>query len=168
MTTSSYSNDEDWVLQGVLYVLVLNRSSTYSGLLVTVPVLSTSGAMISRRRHPSTMSFNSVVLTAACLLSCSRAVAGLNNGLAPTPPMGYNTWNAFHDEINETLIYHAADELVETGLAAAGYVYLIIDGAYLAPSYLNPTPDARFILHPIASRSCLEIARTYGRRSTSP
>lgn len=57
-------------------------------------------------------------------------VAGLNNGLASTPPMGYNTWNAFHDEINETLIYHAADKLVETGLAAAGYVYLNIDDGW--------------------------------------
>lgn len=58
-------------------------------------------------------------------------VLALNNGLALTPPMGYNTWNAFHDEINETLIFHAADELVESGLTAAGYIYLIIDGRTL-------------------------------------
>ena len=41
---------------------------------------------------------------------------------------GWNTWNAFHDEINETLVKHAADQLVETGLKAAGYSYLNIDG----------------------------------------
>ena len=44
------------------------------------------------------------------------------------PIQGWNTWNAFHDEINETLVKNAADLLVETGLKAAGYVYLNIDG----------------------------------------
>ncbi len=101
------------------------------------------------------MSFISAVLTAGCLLSCLKTIAGLNNGLAPSPPMGYNTWNAFHDEINETLIYHAADDLVETGLAAAGYVYLIIDGATLLLATLNPTPRRALIWHPIAQQSCL-------------
>jgi alpha-galactosidase len=65
---------------------------------------------------------------ALALLAWAQDVFALDNGLAMTPPMGYNTWNAFHDEINETIIYHAADELVESGLAAAGYVYLVIDG----------------------------------------
>ena len=83
--------------------------------------------------------------------------AALDNGLAMQPPMvstapyssvrvalrpyachrptqlrpdlqGWNTWNAFHDEINETLVKHAADMLVESGLQAAGYTYLNIDG----------------------------------------
>ena len=41
---------------------------------------------------------------------------------------GWNTWNAFHDDINDTLVMNAVDLLVESGLKAAGYVYLNIDG----------------------------------------
>lgn len=52
----------------------------------------------------------------------------LSNGLAVTPPMGWNTWNAFHDEIDEELVQTAADILVVSGLQTSGYEYLIIDG----------------------------------------
>lgn len=87
-----------------------------------------------------------MVISACC---CNRA-AGLNNGLALTPPMGYNTWNAFHDEINETLIYHAADALVELGLAAAGYEYIVIDG--------RSKPLPRYILGWIVRRRVLHLS----------
>ena len=91
------------------------------------------------------------------LVLCLYGAVALDNGLAMQPPMvsttpyssvrvalstyarlcaaqdrpnlqGWNTWNAFHDEINETLVKGAADLLVETGLQAAGYTYLNIDG----------------------------------------
>ena len=101
---------------------------------------------------------------ATIVVSLYRAAA-LDNGLAVQPPMvstapyssvrvalktcarhraahtrpvlqGWNTWNAFHDEINETLVKHAADMLVESGLQAAGYTYLNIDGEYSCSLFL--------------------------------
>ena len=42
------------------------------------------------------------------------------------PPMGWNTWNTFAEKINEELILASADKLVETGLKAAGYAYVVI------------------------------------------
>jgi alpha-galactosidase len=53
----------------------------------------------------------------------------LDNGLAITPPMGYNTWNAFHEEIDETMVMESAEILISSGLAAAGYTYFNLDGA---------------------------------------
>ncbi|MCW5941688.1 MAG: glycoside hydrolase family 27 protein [Fimbriimonadaceae bacterium] len=47
--------------------------------------------------------------------------------LAPTPPMGWNSWNTFGAHIDETLILQTADVLLETGLAEAGYRYVVID-----------------------------------------
>ena len=38
-----------------------------------------------------------------------------------TPPMGWNTWNTFGENINEKLIRESADQLVENGLADVGY-----------------------------------------------
>jgi alpha-galactosidase len=54
----------------------------------------------------------------------------LNNGLGATPPMGWNSWNRFACDINETLIQETANELVSTGLAAAGYIFLNLDDCW--------------------------------------
>lgn len=47
--------------------------------------------------------------------------------LAPVPPMGWMTWNQFGPDISEDLIKEMADALVSSGMADAGYQYIIID-----------------------------------------
>lgn len=47
-----------------------------------------------------------------------------------TPPMGWNSWNTFGDKINEQLIFDTADIMVEKGLLAKGYEYLVIDDCW--------------------------------------
>ncbi|TVU39597.1 hypothetical protein EJB05_13023 [Eragrostis curvula] len=49
------------------------------------------------------------------------------NGLGLTPQMGWNSWNHFQGNINETVIRRTADALVATGLAKAGYTYVNLD-----------------------------------------
>lgn len=51
-------------------------------------------------------------------------------GLAKTPPMGWNTWNKFACDVDEKLIRSAADAMVESGLKDAGYVYIVIDDCW--------------------------------------
>ncbi|KAJ4462381.1 putative Alpha-galactosidase 2 [Paratrimastix pyriformis] len=63
-------------------------------------------------------------------LLCVPFVFSLDNGLAKTPQMGFNTWNHFGCNINEKLIRDTADTLVATGLADAGYVYLNLDDCW--------------------------------------
>lgn len=53
-------------------------------------------------------------------------------GLALTPPMGWNSWNTFACDIDEDLIKGIADAMVETGLRDAGYVYLVLDDGWMA------------------------------------
>ena len=43
------------------------------------------------------------------------------------PPMGWNTWNTFAQNINEQLILESAQAMVDTGLKDAGYNYIVID-----------------------------------------
>jgi len=50
--------------------------------------------------------------------------------LAATPPMGFNTWNKFGCDVDETLIRQTADALAETGMRDAGYKYLVIDDCW--------------------------------------
>jgi alpha-galactosidase len=55
-----------------------------------------------------------------------------SNGLARTPPMGWNSWNHFADRVDDRIIREAADALVSSGLANAGYIYINIDDAWEA------------------------------------
>lgn len=50
--------------------------------------------------------------------------------LAATPPMGWNSWEAFRREFTEDSIKEQADAMVSTGLRDAGYTYLVIDGGW--------------------------------------
>jgi len=52
--------------------------------------------------------------------------------LAPTPPMGWNSWNTFGADIHEELIRQVADVFVEAGLKEAGYTYVVIDDLWEA------------------------------------
>lgn len=47
-----------------------------------------------------------------------------------TPPMGWNSWNTYGHEINETLIKETADFMADSGLRDLGYTYLVIDDCW--------------------------------------
>lgn len=57
----------------------------------------------------------------AAILSALPAALALNNGLAITPQMGWNTWNHFGCGINQDTIVSAAQALVSNGLDKLGY-----------------------------------------------
>jgi alpha-galactosidase len=52
------------------------------------------------------------------------------NGLAMTPPMGWNSWNHFACNVSASLIERQADAMVASGMKAAGYRYVIIDDCW--------------------------------------
>ena len=62
-----------------------------------------------------------------------RALANDEPILAATPPMGWNSWNAFEKDIDERKIRAIADVMVTSGMRDAGYEYLVIDDAWMAP-----------------------------------
>jgi alpha-galactosidase len=79
-----------------------------------------------------------VMMAAAALSVVAWRSAGpaeaLANGLALTPPMGWNDWNAYGCNVSESLVKQTADKLVSSGLAAAGYQYVNIDDCWLQHS----------------------------------
>jgi len=79
---------------------------------------------------------------------CARDAAALDNGLAKTPPMGWNSWNAFAGNIDETKIKLIADVMVSSGMKDAGYVYLNLDDNWMA----NPARDGSGNLRPDPTR----------------
>lgn len=58
-------------------------------------------------------------------------LAGKFEGLAMTPPMGWNSWNTFGTSIDEKLVKETADIMVSSGMAAAGYNYIVLDDGWM-------------------------------------
>ncbi|MBV8864621.1 MAG: glycoside hydrolase family 27 protein [Acidobacteriaceae bacterium] len=54
------------------------------------------------------------------------------NGLAKTPPMGWNSWNKFANKVTDQLIRETADAMVSSGMEDAGYIYVNIDDTWEA------------------------------------
>ncbi len=48
-----------------------------------------------------------------------------NNGVARTPPMGWNSWNQFACNIDEQLIMQTIDSFVKLNLTKYGYNYVV-------------------------------------------
>ena len=70
-----------------------------------------------------------------CILvfvSSVSAFAQKFDGLAPTPPMGWNSWNTFAANISEDLIKGVAHALAASGMQKAGYNYIVIDDCWEA------------------------------------
>jgi alpha-galactosidase len=60
------------------------------------------------------------------LLSCTV----IAQTLAPTPPMGWNSWNHFFQHVTDADVRAAADAMVTDGMRDAGYIYVNIDDGW--------------------------------------
>jgi len=71
------------------------------------------------------------LMSVLVLLACSASFAAMGwDDLAQTPPMGWNSWNTFRLDINESLVRGIADMFVEKGFKDAGYEYIVIDDGW--------------------------------------
>jgi alpha-galactosidase len=71
---------------------------------------------------------------AAIQLSTAPPAPALDNGLALTPPMGFNDWNAFGCNVDEDLLEQTADAMVANGMKAADYQYVNMDDCWALPA----------------------------------
>src|SRR5207247_1710519 len=53
-----------------------------------------------------------------------------DNGLARTPPMGWNSWNKFAGRVDDATVRSIADAMAGSGMKEAGYVYINIDDTW--------------------------------------
>jgi alpha-galactosidase len=88
-------------------------------------------------RRLKTMLAAALLLAGIAAIVPAPAAQALENGVARTPPMGWNSWNTFGCNINEALIRQMADAMVSSGMQAAGYQYVVVDDCWM-----NPNRDA--------------------------
>ncbi|MBN2279577.1 MAG: glycoside hydrolase family 27 protein [Candidatus Marinimicrobia bacterium] len=82
------------------------------------------------------------------LIICLLVTVGLFgqkfDGLALTPPMGWNSWNKFACDVDEKLIMETADAMVSNGMKQAGYHYIVIDDCWQGErdslGFIQPDP----------------------------
>jgi alpha-galactosidase len=92
------------------------RSRRFLLILSTV-ILLLSGALGSASTTPAYASDTARDLTR-------------DDGLARTPPMGWNAWQRFQCDVSTKMIKEQVDALVTTGLASVGFRYVIIDDCW--------------------------------------
>jgi alpha-galactosidase len=85
------------------------------------------------------------IIGAVCVFAGS-APAQKYDGLALTPPMGWNSWNCYGCNVDETMIRGIADAMASSGMRDAGYVYINIDDCW------HGVRDSLGFIHPDPSR----------------
>jgi len=123
------------------------------GLVLDLDAGILSGTISSREPRTYTVTL-SAENTAGRAERELRIVVG--DTLALTPPMGYNHWYAHYDRITDAMMREAADVMVRTGMADAGYQYVNIDDCWMNaekssdPMRVGPLRDANGQLMPNA------------------
>ncbi len=76
------------------------------------------------------ITLGSLVALVGVTLSAVPPADRTDNGLARTPPMGWNSWNNFGCNVSDKLIREVADAISANGMREAGYQYVTIDDCW--------------------------------------
>ncbi|MFI1393794.1 NPCBM/NEW2 domain-containing protein [Streptomyces sp. NPDC020681] len=90
----------------------------------------------------------------------ASAAPQLDDGLALTPPMGFNNWNTTHcrAEFNEAMVKGIADIFVERGLKDAGYRYVNLDDCWALP---QRDADGKLVPDPVRFPNGIKAVADY-------
>ncbi|MEV6006939.1 ricin-type beta-trefoil lectin domain protein [Streptomyces sp. NPDC051976] len=102
--------------------------------VTTVSTTRSPSSSRSTLRRILALLFAAVLLSAAApllTLAAAPPAAALGNGLALTPQMGFNDWNAYGCNVSESLIKSTALAMHDNGMQAAGYTYVNIDDCWM-------------------------------------
>src|SRR3989442_5901097 len=88
------------------------------------------GAMISLRCLPLRILLGAFLFLNTAVLFAPSTLAQASSSLAPTPPMGWNSWNKFGCNVSDKLIREMADAIVSSGMKDAGYQFVNIDDCW--------------------------------------
>src|ERR1700760_3059925 len=97
---------------------------TFMGRLSTAPPRQSQFSLAKAAHLPAVLLKLVLFVLAASLLPARAFPA--QQELAPTPPMGWASWNHFFCEYNDQTVRDQANALVKTGMRDLGYKYVLI------------------------------------------
>jgi len=108
-----------------------------AGVLVaglgTTAALAATGAFSAGRVETITTPRPTPSVTEPEVTPTPTPTGPYREGLALTPPMGWNSWNYLRcNDLSEAAVRSAADAIVSRGLASAGYDYIVVDDCWQA------------------------------------
>lgn len=133
LITESTGGPEGFTLTGSMKDGKTDRKVQYEGKLAG------NELHVSTRRRPTDKPTEMVAVRAPAgegalpprnPLPALRKVA--DNGLARTPPMGWNSWNKFASRVDDATVRSIADAMASNGMKDAGYRYVNIDDTWEA------------------------------------
>lgn len=101
----------------------------------------------------------SILTTIVTGVLVATGASAAQSPLAPTPPMGWNSWNIFYGNIDETKIKQIIDAMVSTGMRDAGYKYVNLDDNWMANPARNAAGD--LIADPVRFKSGIKSLSDY-------
>lgn len=115
---------------------LFTRSRLAVAVIAAVAAVTAFSSPALARPSPASASVRPAAVSA--LASDDTAAAGpatnvTPNGLAATPPMGWNDWYSFGCNVSASLIEQTAKAMVTSGMKAAGYQYVNIDDCWMDP-----------------------------------
>ena len=93
-----------------------------------------------------------------------RETYPLDNGLARTPPMGWNSWNKFGCNVSDKLIREVADAISANGMREAGYRYVTIDDCWQVARGANGVIVRRLGAVPVRDEGAGRLRARQGAR----
>ncbi|NGY63259.1 hypothetical protein G7043_30495 [Lentzea sp. NEAU-D13] len=100
-----------------------------------------------RQRTIAILALLTLVITATVAVDEPKTAAAWDNGTADTPPMGWNSYDAFNWSVTESDVKANADYM-RTNLKPHGWQYVVIDWAWYYPGRHNSSPNQDANLNP--------------------
>jgi alpha-galactosidase len=104
------------------------RRTSYTGRITAEGLVITGGRREILLKQISTEAPKQVSAPAKLAIAPIGAVPP--NGLAKTPPMGWNSWNNFQGRVSDQVVREIAATMVKNGMKDAGYIYINIDDTW--------------------------------------
>ena len=136
------------------FVLSVSSSNSISDTTSRVTVDSTLPKMIVTPRVPGAWADG----------WRGRALPPQTDGPAATPPMGFNSWNSDHCNVDENILRKTAEAFVSLGLTALGYTYINVDDCYQVDRLPNGTIIADPTRFPNGMRSVADYIKSLGMK----
>lgn len=110
--------------------------------------------------------FEARVQAAQPLIAAARdATAAGSDPVPPSfrrPPMGWNSWNFYHCNIDENSVKAIADAMVENGMKDAGYEYINVDDCWQVERHADGTIEADPVRFPSGMKAVADYTHSQG------
>jgi alpha-galactosidase len=112
--------------------VIISVSAVASMALVPAPMAAAAPAHVATAARANSAA--AAPARTALTTAASQDASPSYNGLALTPPMGWNDWYQYKCGITQAEVLANAQALVSSGLAADGYNYINLDDCWMAPT----------------------------------